>query len=127
MGININTYAKWIKAIPILSGGLILGILVTHFFYAFNMGDIAQKKHVYVDVEQIISSVNKNLSQQLEANQIKENQINEKLVKAKNQFNIILDNYAIQHNAIILSSHKVIAGAENVTAYFTDEILAGLK
>ncbi len=119
--------SKLNRDITIFGCGLSIGILLMYFMVALNVIKPERMKYVYVDVEQIIASVNQNLSQKLEAKQITEEQIDEKLIAAKTQFNIILDEYSIKNNAIVISSHKVIAGAQNVTEYFAAEILAGIK
>jgi sugar-specific transcriptional regulator TrmB len=124
---NRGWFLKWKKEITIFSCGISIGILFMYLMVVLNVVKPERTKYVYVDVEQIITAVNQNLNQEIEAKHIGENQIDEKLTKAKVQFDLILENYPLKNNAVVISSHKVIAGAENITKDITDEILARIK
>lgn len=107
--------------------GLSMGVALVKLLCLFNMIDLNSKHYVYVDIERIIMEVNKTITKQLDAKQLNEAQIHDKLVLAKNKFNILLNNYVAEHNAIVFSSSKVIAGADNVTEYFLNKTLEGIK
>lgn len=125
--INAVWFTKWKKEIAIFSCGLSIGILFTYLMVVLNVVKPESTKYAYVDVEQIISVINESLNQEIEAKRISENQIDEKLVRAKTQFDIILEEYSLKNNAIVISSYKVIAGAENITKQIRNEILARIK
>lgn len=124
---NIICFSKWKYEIAIFSCGLFIGILFMYLMVALNVVRLERTKYAYVDVEQIIAAVNQNINQEIEVKHISENQIDMKLTKAKTQFDIILEDYSLNNNAIIISSHKVISGADNITKYITDEILERIK
>ena len=107
--------------------GLSMGVALVKLLCLFNVIDLNPKQYVYVDIEKIIMEVNKTITKQLDAKQLNEAQIHDKLVLAKNKFNILLNNYVAEHNAIVFSSSKVIAGADNVTEYFLNQTLGGIK
>lgn len=124
---NADWFTKWKKEIAILGCGLSIGILFMYLMVVLNVVKPESTKYAYVDVEKIISVINESLNQEIEAKRISENQIDEKLVRAKTQFDIILEEYSLKNNSIIISSHKVIAGADNITKQITNEILARIK
>ena len=124
---NKDWFTRWKKEIAIFGCGLSLGILFMYLMVVLNVVRPERIKYVYVDVEQIISVVNQSLNQKIEAQNISENQIDGKLVRAKAQFDLILEDYSLKNNAIVISSHKVIAGAENITKQISNEILARIK
>ena len=107
--------------------GLSVGIALVKLLCLFNVIDLNPKKYVYVDIEKVISSVNKTITQQIEVKQITDDQVSTKLGLARTKFGYILDNYAKHHNAIVFSSSKVISGATNETEYFIDKTLEGIK
>ncbi len=107
--------------------GLSVGIALVKLLCLFNVIDLNPKKYVYVDIEKVISSVNKTITQQIEVKQITDDQVSTKLGLARTKFGYILDNYAKNHNAIVFSSSKVISGATNETEYFIDKTLEGIK
>lgn len=98
--------------------GFFLGIGILFLLVQFNALNLSAKHYVYVDVDKVINEVNDKLFEQIKTNKIDDKKVEEKLLKAKNQFNNLLKQYAIEHNAIVFSTNKVIAGAENVTEYF---------
>ena len=126
-----NNFIKQNKRIMQLFGtfvfGLSLGIAIVTFLCLFNVIDLNLKQYVYIDMEKVIESVNRSLTKQVEAKKISEDEISAKLMLAKNKFNLLLKGYVQQHNAIVFSSHKVIAGANEMTEYFAQETLEGLK
>lgn len=124
---NKDWFVRWKKEIAGFSCGLSIGILFMYLMVVLNVVKPERTKYVYVDVEQIISVVNQSLNKEIEAKRIGESQIDEKLSKAKAQFDLVLEDYSLKNNAIVISSHKVIAGAENITKQITNKILAGIK
>lgn len=107
--------------------GLLLGAGGLSLLCQFNLVNLNSKQYAYVDVERVIESVNKSLNDQTEAEKLTVNQANDKLNIAKEKFNILLVSYSLKHNAVVFSSTKAIAGANNVTGYFIEEILEAIK
>ncbi len=107
--------------------GLSVGVIGVKILCQFNLLDLNPKQYVYVDVEKVINSVNESLAKQAETRNISETQVNDKLMVAKNKFNFLLKNYTQKHNAVVFSSSKVIAGATDITEYFTNGVLVELK
>ncbi len=107
--------------------GLLLGAGGLSLLCQFNLINLNSKQYAYVDVEKVIESVNKSLNDQTEAEKLTVNQADDKINKAKEKFNILLVSYSLEHNAVVFSSTKVIAGANNVTEYFIEEILEVIK
>lgn len=107
--------------------GLSIGVIGIKMLCQFNLLNLNPKQYVYVDVERVINSVNESLAKQTETKNISELQVNDKLILAKNKFNFLLKNYMQKHNAVVFSSNKVIAGATDITEYFTTEILVEIK
>jgi hypothetical protein len=124
---NIFLRYKSLQFLGTFLFGLSMGVVLIKLLCLFNIIDFNSKQYVYVDIEKIIAEVNKNITQQLDAKQLNEAQINDKLVLAKNKFNTLLNNYVTEHNAIVFSSSKVIAGADNVTEYFLNQTLERIK
>jgi hypothetical protein len=107
--------------------GLSVGVIGIKILCQFNLLDLNTKQYVYVDVEKVINSVNESLVKQAETGNISETQVSDKLMLAKNKFNFLLKNYTQNHNAVVFSSSKVIAGANDITEYFTKGILVEIK
>ncbi len=107
--------------------GLSVGVIGIKMLCQFNLLDLNPKQYVYVDVERVINSVNESLAKQAETKSISELQVSGKLILAKNKFNLLLKNYTQEHNAVVFSSSKVIAGATDITEYFSKEILVEIK
>ena len=107
--------------------GLLLGAGSLSLLCQFNLVNLNSKQYAYVDVERVIESVNKSLNDQTEADKLTVNQANDKLNIAKEKFNILLVSYSLEHDAVVFSSTKAIAGANNVTGYFIEEILEAIK
>ncbi|MCT4635282.1 MAG: hypothetical protein N4A31_03415 [Rickettsiales bacterium] len=124
---NKDWFVRWKKETAIFGCGLSIGIFFMYLMVVLNVVKPERTKYVYVDVEQVISVVNQSLNKEIEAKRVGESQIDEKLSKAKAQFDLILEDYSLKNNAIVISSHKVIAGAENITKQITNKILTGIK
>jgi len=107
--------------------GLSVGVIGIKLLCQFNLLDLNPKQYVYVDVERVINSVNESLAKQTEEKSISGPQVSDKLILAKNKFNFLLKNYTQKYNAIVFSSSKVIAGATDISEYFTKEILVEIK
>lgn len=107
--------------------GFLLGVGGLSLLCQFNLVNLNSKQYAYVDVERVIESVNKSLNDQTEAEKLTVNQANDKLNIAKEKFNILLVSYSLEHDAVVFSSTKAIAGANNVTEYFIEEILEAIK
>lgn len=107
--------------------GMLMGILVILLLSFSNAINLNSKEYVYVDVEKVISSVNNEISRQIKEKKITDNDVSAKLVLAKNKFDQSLGAYVKKHNAIVFSSSKVIAGAIDLTEYFTKQTLEGLE
>lgn len=122
-----NAYSKMLQFVATFLAGLSIGIALVKLLCLFNIINLNSKQYVYVDIEKVIVSVNGILKQQIEEEQLTEAQISDKLILAKDKFNLLLNSYVKDHNAVVFSSTKVIAGAEDITKYFTDEILVGIK
>lgn len=107
--------------------GLSVGVVGIKMLCQFNLLNLNPKQYAYVDVERVINSVNESLAKQTEEKSISGPQVGDKLIVAKNKFNFLLKNYTQKHNAVVFSSSKVIAGATDITEYFTKEILVEIK
>lgn len=107
--------------------GLFLGAGILSLLCQFNLINFNSKQYAYVDVERVIESVNKSLNDQTKMEKLTVNQASDKLNIAKGKFDILLVNYSTEHNAVVFSSTKVIAGANNVTEYFIKEVLEVIK
>lgn len=118
---------RFIQRLGTFLFGVSNGIVIIKLLCMFNILDFNPKLYVYVDVEQVITAVNKEVTQQIEAQKITDEIVSAKLELARNKFNQILKTYVKEHNAIVFSSSKVIAGADNVTEYFIEQTLKGLK
>lgn len=126
-----NTFFKNnIKFIQILASfifGVSITIIVVKLLCMFNIVNLNPKQYVYVDVEQVISAVNNEITEQIKSQQIADEIVSAKLELARNKFNQVLETYAKDHNAIVFSSSRVIAGADNVTELFIEQTLKELK
>lgn len=126
-----NTFFKNnIKFIQILASflfGVSITIIVVKLLCMFNIVNLNPKQYVYVDVEQVISAVNNEITEQIKSQQIADEIVSTKLELARNKFNQVLETYAKDHNAIVFSSSRVIAGADNVTELFIEQTLKELK
>lgn len=118
---------RFIQMLGTFLFGVSNGMVIIKLLCMFNILDFNPKQYVYVDVEQVITAVNNEVTQQIEAQKITDEIVSAKLELARNKFNQILKTYAKEHNAIVFSSSKVIAGADNVTEYFIEQTLKGLK
>jgi len=107
--------------------GLSMGVGIITILCSLNAINLNPKQYVYVDIEKVIESVNKSLSEQTQTNKISEEEVRSKLTFAKHRFDSLLKNYADENNAIIFSTTKVIAGASNATEYFINQTLVGIK
>ena len=123
----IQRYPNGLQFFGTLIFGFLTGIAVIKLLCMYNIVDLNSKKYVYVDIEKIIGSVNVTLKQQIEEKKINDDQINDKLLLAKNRFDLLLDNYVLANNAIIISSSKVIAGANDITGEFLKQTLEVIK
>lgn len=126
-----NTFFKNnIKFIQILASfifGVSITIIVVKLLCMFNIVNLNPKQYVYVDVEQVISAVNNEITEQIKSQQIADEIVSAKLELARNKFNQVLETYAKDHNAIVFSSSRVVAGADNVTELFIEQTLKELK
>lgn len=101
-----------------------VGVIITvAIAFAFNISKKTVQEHVYLDIERIIKEltiavVNKNLSQ-------KESEI--KVKAYKQRFDKELKAYAKEHNVVIFSSPKPIAGGRDVTDYFIGKLIREKK
>lgn len=123
----VKQHPKLVQLLGTFSFGLSMGIAIVKLLCLFNLIDLNQKQYVYVDIEKVITSVNRSITKQVEKKQITDNQVTENLSLAKNKFNHLLASYIKQHNAVIFSSSKVIAGADNITDYFIGQTLEDIK
>ena len=107
--------------------GLSMGVAIIKLLCLFNFVDFSRKQYVYVDMVKVIESVNSTITKQVEDKQITDEQVTAKLSLAKGKFNHLLASYVKERNAVIFSSSKVIAGADNITEYFIEQTLIGIK
>lgn len=107
--------------------GLSMGIALINLLCCLNVLDLNPKQYVYINVEKVIASVNSSLSTQTDIKNISEQEVSEKLTLAKHRFDSLLSDYIKQHNAVIFSSIKVIAGAKDETEYFIKHVLDEVK
>ncbi len=114
----IKQHKKLLQFFGTFLSGLLIGIALVNLLCLFNIMDLNQKRYVYVDIAKVIESVNKTINKQVEDKRISDDQVTSKLFSAKTKFNQLLDSYIKEHNAIVFSSIKVIAGANDVTEYF---------
>lgn len=92
--------------------GLIIGALIVICY-------LQPKEYVYVDVETIIGEIHR----KLKISDISDQDLNHKIQQAKKQFQYEINNYAKQHNAIVMSSPKAIVGAKDITDTIKVKIL----
>jgi hypothetical protein len=107
--------------------GISMTLSVIKLLCILNVIDINPKQYAYVDIEKIIESVNNSLSEQTQTKKISEEEVSAKLTLAKHKFDSLLKKYAHEHNAIIFSTTKAIAGASNETEYFLKQTLEEIK
>ncbi len=87
----------------------IITIVVLGYFKIAN-----QKKYVYVNVDYIISEIAKDLREKNTDIKVVET----KLTQASKAFSKELADYSEENNAVIFTSNKPLAGAEEETGYF---------
>jgi len=107
--------------------GLSMGVAIITILCSLNAINLNPKQYVYIDVEKVIASVNESLNTQTEKNKISEAEVGKKLILAKDKFDLLLKGYIKEHNAIIFSSVKIIAGAKNETNYFIEQVRREIK
>ena len=123
----IAQHQKTLQFLRAFLSGLAMGITLVKLLFLFNLIDFSSKKYVYVDIEKVITAVNQAITKQVEEKLITDDKVPRKLDLAKNKFNYLLGNYVKERNAIVFSSSKAIAGADNVTEYFIDKTLESVK
>tara|TARA_B110000503_G_C6878296_1_gene301588 strand:+ start:223 stop:612 length:390 start_codon:yes stop_codon:yes gene_type:complete len=123
----IKTQSRLLQILGSFITGLSIGVAIITLLCSLNVIDLNPKQYAYIDVEKVIASVNESLNTQTEKNKISESEVSDKLILAKNKFDLLLKDYVKQHNAIIFSSVKAIAGAKDETEYFVEKILLELK
>ena len=123
----IKAHGKLFQILGSFFVGLLLGLAIISLLSCFNVIDLNPKQYAYIDVEKVIESVNNSLNDQTKTNNISENEVREKLTLAKNKFDSLLKDYVRQHNAIIFTSVKAIAGVKNETDYFIEQMLMDIK
>ena len=123
----IKTQSRLLQILGSFITGLSIGVAIITLLCSLNVIDLNPKQYAYIDVEKVIASVNESLNTQTEKNKISESEVSEKLILAKNKFDLLLKGYVKQHNAIIFSSVKAIAGVKDETEYFVEKILLELK
>lgn len=123
----ITSNSKLLQTFGSFVFGLSTGVAVINLLCCFNVLDLNPKKYVYINVEKVIASVNSSLSMQTDKKNISEQEVSEKLTLAKHRFDSLLSDYIKQHNAVIFSSVKAIAGAKDETEYFIEHVLGKVK
>ena len=99
-----------------LGSGLLLSYWMPEVFCAQKL--CLDKKAVYVDAERVIHHV----IRELKNNNVREEEMEKAVLESKSKFDKELKDYSQSHNAIIFSSPKALAGAENVTDYFIERL-----
>lgn len=102
--------------------GFLLGIISIIVLVRSNVIDLTAKQYVYVDVERVISEVNNDLLEQIKNNQIDDQEVGNRLSKAKTKFDNLLANYTKKNNAVVFSANKVISGTKDITEYFITKL-----
>lgn len=123
----IRSNSKLLQIFGSFLFGLSMGIALINLLCCLSVLDLNPKKYVYINVEKVIASVNSSLGTQTDAQNISEKEVSEKLTLAKHRFDILLSDYIKQHNAVIFSSVKAIAGARDETEYFIEHVLDEVK
>ena len=99
----IKTQSRLLQILGSFITGLSIGVTIITLLCSLNVIDLNPKQYAYIDVEKVIASVNESLNTQTEKNKISESEVSDKLILAKNKFDLLLKDYVKQHNAIIFS------------------------
>jgi type-F conjugative transfer system protein TrbI len=102
--------------------GLLAGGLVLYVLASTGLIRLYTPHYAYVDIEKVIASLNKTLQEA----DFSVEEANKKIAEAKHIFQEQLDAYRKEHHAIIFSSPKVIAGAQDITSLMLNTLLKGL-
>lgn len=123
----IRAHSKSLQILGSFISGLVAGSAMITLLCFFGLFELNSKQYAYIDVEKVIASVNESLSTEKDIEKISEKEVSEKLIQAKNKFDLLLSEYVKEHNAIIFSSVKAIAGANDETNYFVEQMLKEIK